>query len=473
MNKQSLVLSLFLFAACALAFGAEVTVETDGMLNVNGARLFVVGLYENPAEDEELARAAEAGFNLVRSSGDTAALDRLAQHHVYGWVNTGANIDLSEDVDARRAALRSMAETLNAHPALLVWEVPDEALWNCWYLAQMWRRGTEPSEQRKQINALADEALRATLLAQREEIEALYRKGSYADAEALSDNLWRQMKLEPPRPGYGLADAAARADKMCAGMLDGYAALKAISGHPVWMNHAPRNQIAQLAAFNRAADIVGCDIYPVPTNEKVGHSDLSNRRMSCVGDYTLRMGQAAPGKPVWMVLQGFGWGDIQPDKSEAERQELRRPTPSETRFMAYDAIVRGTRGILYWGSHAVEKDAPFYKELLEFIAELRDLQPVLAAPDATLKITTSFEPTLGSVDRDIVVLAKAPENKPWLFVVNEWTDPLTGTLNGLDSLNGTRYRERASGEQVEVRDGKLILHLPGQSVHILEPVDLS
>lgn len=471
MNRNLLVLSISFLSVCIAVYGAEVTVEADGMLNVNGARLFVVGLYENPSEDMELARAAEAGFNLVRADTDIASLDRLQRHNVYAWVNTGGSIDLSEDMETRRAALRSMAETLNAHPALLVWEVPDEALWNCWYVAQTWRRGAEPAEQNKQINALADEALRATLRAQRAEVDALYHKGRYAEAEALSDDLWRQMQLEPPRPGYGLADAAARADKMCAGMLEGYGLLKELSRRPVWMNHAPRNQIEQLAAFNKAADIVGCDIYPVPANGKVGHSDLSNRNLSSVGDYTLRMGQAAPGKPVWMVLQGFGWGDIQPDRPEAERKELRRPILSETRFMAYDAIVRGARGILYWGSHSVEKDSPFYGELLTFVSELRDLQPALAAPDAALTITTSFEPTLGSVDRDIVVLAKDHGNKPWLLVVNEWSDSLTATLSGLESLNGTNYRERASGELVEVKDGKISLYMPGHSAHILEPVE--
>lgn len=471
MNKHVAVIFVVLITACVAAYGAEVTVEADGMLNVNGARLFVVGLYENPAEDAELARAAEAGFNLIRAGADIASLDRLQGHNVYAWVNTGGDIDLSEDTETRRAALQSMAETLNAHPALLVWEVPDEALWNCWYGAQTWRRGTEPAEQHKHINTLVDEALRTTLRAQRAEVDALYHKGRYAEAEALSDDLWRRMQLEPPRPGYGLADAAARADKMCAGMLEGYGLLKALSGRPVWMNHAPRNQLAQLAAFNKAADIVGCDIYPVPANGKVGHSDLSNRHLSCVGDYTQRMGQAAPGKPVWMVLQGFGWGDIQPDRPEAERKEMRRPTLPETRFMAYDAIVRGARGILYWGSHAVEKDSPFYGELLALVSELRDLQSVLAAPDADLNVTTAYEPTLGSVDRDIIVLAKDHGNKPWLFVVNEWSDSLAGTLSGLESLNGTSYRERDSGEVVEVTDGKITLHIPGHSAHILEPVD--
>ncbi len=470
MKKITISIVLIILAVCCGTHAAEVAVEADGMLNIDGARVFVVGLYENPAEDAELTRAAEAGFNLVRSSADITALDRLQRHGVHAWVNTGAAIDLSEDADARRTALQSLTETLNAHPAMLVWEVPDEALWNCWYEAQMWRRSTEPAEQHKHIDALADESARGKLREQQAQVDTLYNKGKYTEAEALADDLWRQMGLEPPRPGYGLGNASERAAKMCGGMREGYALLKTLSGRPIWMNHAPRNQIEQLAAFNQAADIVGCDIYPVPVHEKVGHSDLSNRSMSCVGDYTRRMAQAAPGKPVWMVLQGFGWGDIQPDKPEDIRKELRPPTLAETRYMAFDAIVHGARGILYWGSHAVKKDAPFYGELLTFVAELRDLQPVLAAPDAALNISVSHQPTYGSVDRAAAVLAKAPGGTPWLFVVNEWTDPLACKLSGLESLNGTPYRDRLSGEEVEIKDGALSLQMTPQSVQILEPL---
>jgi len=470
MNRMFLLSLVSLLLACGAAWTVPMTIEADGMANVNGSRLFVLGLYENPEEDAELARAVAAGFNLVRSSADTAALDRLQQHSVYGWVNTGASIDLSEDVDARRAALQKMSAALNNHPAMMVWEVPDEALWNCWYEALTWRRHQEPGQLGRQIAAVTDETQRQTLNDRHAEAEALFRIGRYAEAEAMVDNLWREMKMEPPRPGYGLGNAVERAAKMQAGMVAGYQELKTLSGRPIWMNHAPRNQVNQLAAFNEAADIVGCDIYPVPLHPRVGHSDLTDRHMSSLGAYTARMQAAAPGKPVWMVLQGFGWGDIQPDQAEEIRKELRRPTLAETRYMAYDTIVHGARGILYWGTHAVEKDSPFYADLLKVVSELRDLQPVLSAPDAPMNISVSFAQTLGSVDRDAVVLAKQAGDTPWLLIVNEWTDGLTVTLSGLDSLNGAVYRERLTGTQVEVKDGKISLNMPSQEAFVLEPV---
>ena len=103
------------------------------MAEVDGKRTFILGLYENPKEDATLKSIADAGFNLVTSSDDVASLDRLHAHHLHAWVNTGANIDFSESRADREANLAKSVERCAAHPAFITWEVPDEALWNCWY----------------------------------------------------------------------------------------------------------------------------------------------------------------------------------------------------------------------------------------------------------------------------------------------------------------------------------------------------
>ncbi|MFA7693016.1 MAG: hypothetical protein GX117_08110 [Candidatus Hydrogenedentes bacterium] len=471
MNKTLILMGVFFVSLCASLHGVEVSIEADGMLNVDGERLFVLGFYDMPTADGELDRLAAAGVNLVHSKADSASLDLLHERGLYGWLGTTNSIDLSEDVASREEALRGMTAEFNDHPALLVWEVPDEALWNTWYGAEIWRRHKEPGEQKEAISTISDVALRDKLSEEREAIDRLQMIGKNKEAEAMADDLWRTLGVDPPHPGYGLGNAEERATVQCAGMVKGYHFLKGLSGRPIWMNHAPRNQIEQLAAYNHGADIVGCDIYPVPENSSIDHSDLANKKLSCVGDFTRRMGNAAPGKPVWMVLQGFGWGDIQRQRSEEERKVLRRPSKSESRFMAYDAIVHGARGILYWGSAYVEKDSSFYEELLQVVGELRDIQEVLASPDANFDIQTRFEQVQGSVDRDIVVLAKKAAGTPWLLVVNEWTGPLVTTLSGLDALNGMKYRERYSGEILEIEQGAVRLHMSSRSVKVLEPLD--
>ena len=464
------VFTMFLLIAlalgCAAAYALTVTIAPDRMLEVDGERIFVIGLYENPADDAVLDEVAGAGFKLVRSGADTAALDRLHARDLWAWIVTGYNIDLSENRAAREDALENMVEAFAGHPALLVWEVPDEALWNCYYLAIQWRRHQEPAQLHERIDALDDEDLVEELREMRQCSNDLWREGLYAEAEAIADDMWRKLGEDPPRPGYGLGDAPQRAAKMQAGMVEGYTLLRELDPkHPVWMNHAPRNQIAQLAAFNRAADIVGCDIYPVREFE-TGHSDIAERTLAAVGAYTIRMQAAAPAKPVWMVLQGFGWHDLFPDQ---DPEKGRRPTLEETRFMAYDAIVNGARGILYWGTHMVEKDSQFWEDLLTVVAELDALKPVLAAPDAPGAYPVSFAETFGSVDRGIRVLPKTFEDKTWFLVVNEWTDPLTYTIRGLDGLDGMRYTERYTENEVMVANRSLTLTIPAQRVHVLIP----
>ncbi|MBI4558650.1 MAG: hypothetical protein HY706_13805, partial [Candidatus Hydrogenedentes bacterium] len=184
--------------------------------------------------------------------------------------------------------------------------------------------------------------------------------------------------------------------------------------------------------------------------------------------FTDRMQAAAPRKPVWMVLQGFGWADIQELRDEHERQAMRRPTFEESRFMAYDAIVHSARGLLYWGTHAVEKDSPFWQDLLKLVRELADLQPVLSAPDAKVRLKITTQETWGSVDRGVRVLPKKVGKHVHLLVVNEWHEPLTYTLSGLRNSQ-TMCRLGAEPSEIPVRKGSFTVTIPGHGVQVLSP----
>lgn len=457
-----------------LAFTAPLTLAPDQMSEIDGKRTFILGLYENPKDDAALKAVADAGFNLVSSSEDDKSLDRLHALGLHAWINTGANVDFSESRAGREAKLANSVTRFAKHPALIVWEVPDEALWNCWYGPDQWRFSKEPKDQRTAIAALTDATLKEKLTALRVEADELTKAADYAKSEQIADDIWKQLGKTQPQPGVNFSTAAQAAAKMQAGMLEGYQKLKALDpAHPVWMNYAPRNLPGQLAAFAKAADIVGCDIYPVPVG-RTEHSDLTDVSIACVGAYTDRFERAAPGKPVWMVLQGFGWGDIQPESSEADRKARRRPTYAETRFMAFDTVVHGARGILYWGTAYIEKDSECWRDLLKVIRELADLQPVLSAPDAKLNVTATFDETSGSVDRAIEVLPKNVDGKTWLLVVNEWhNNGLRYTLQGLNALEGKRYVDTTTKAEATVTNGQLAMNIPGNGVHVLRPLDVA
>ena len=240
--------------------------------------------------------------------------------------------------------------------------------------------------------------------------------------------------------------------------------------HPVFMNHAPRNMIPRLASYSRAADIVGCDIYPVP-EYKIEHSDLADLSMASVGNYTQRMRQAANGKPVWMVLQGFGWGDLFTHETAEKRKELRQPTLDETRFMAFDAIVNGARGICYWGTYLIGKDSRCWQDLKLVARELHDLQPVLSSEDAVLPMEITIDESFNSFDRPVRVLPKQVEKEIHFIVVNENKNrnPVIYNIKGIEKLNGSWYTDLLSGKKARVENGVLRFPLTGQAVQVLQP----
>ncbi|HQH73337.1 MAG TPA: hypothetical protein PK360_14785, partial [bacterium] len=325
----------FCLSLTALGVSAHPTaLDPDGMLRIDGRRVFILGLYENAKDDAFAREAAEAGFNLIRANPAQEDLDRAQAHGLQAWIPLGG---LPAASAAQKESLARVVNQFKSHPALAVWEAPDEALWNVWWtrLNQDQARRTEVESALQKFTGGEEEKQKLETLA------ASWRRyhgsGRYARAEAMEAEI-RSLIGMPPA-AERLSDWREHLEPLYQQLAAGCEILRsADSQHVLWFNHAPRNSLSDLARFGTLADIVGCDIYPVPFGPFVGHSDLPERNLPSVGHYTQRMIQSAPGKPAWMVLQGFGWDDIKESPSSGEPKN-RRPTRHETRFMAYDAIV--------------------------------------------------------------------------------------------------------------------------------------
>lgn len=411
MNRHGMILLAILAVVISVfASAGRVTIAPDRMLEVDGKRIFPIGLYENPKDDAVLDEVARSGFNLVHSSSAKEELDRLYSRGLYAWVNVGGSIDLGPDGKGSDEGLRNLAAACAQHPALLVWEVPDEALWNCWLQA-------------------------------------------YAGSEPLLERVSKFQDLVKARS---------------AGFVAGYKAMKQIDpDHPIWANHAALNTIEDLAAFNAGADICGADEYPVlphPTKP----FDVSRLLLGLTGTITERMQAAAPGKPIWMVLQGVGWCDFDGlfGKKDPNGQ---KPTFEESRFMAYDVIARGARAILYWGTSYIEKDSQLWKDLMRLARELADSQALLSAPDTAIPAKVGASIFLFSVDGQVQVLGKDLNGETWWIVANELPIELSYTIDGLQSLDGKVYVDPAVGCEATVSGGRLALPIKPYGVHILRP----
>jgi len=163
--------------------------------------------------------------------------------------------------------------------------------------------------------------------------------------------------------------------------------------HPLTIIQAPRGTVESLRRYTPAMDILGTDIYPV--SAPMGkNSGLPNKELSVVGDYTDRMRQVAGNRiAVWMTLQ-IAWSGILPPNQRV------MPTLHQERFMAYDAIIHGARGLFFFGGHMPVgwegTDAQYgwswtfwnraLKPVVKEIGEFSPLYPALVAPDSAQQI---------------------------------------------------------------------------------------
>ena len=223
-----------------------------------------------------------------------------------------------------------------------------------------------------------------------------------------------------------------------AGLVRGYQRVKALDpNHPLVITHAPGSTAAQLTPYRPACDITGADIYPVSYPPGI-HSGTDNRDLSVVGDVTKTLRTAAGPKPVWMTLQ-IAWSGVVPTR---DRPGLvpRFPSLHDERFMAYQAIVNGARGLAFFGGHLTQVTTPadakagwnwtFWDRVLRpLIVELNsaDVQPALVAPNARAVVKPSAQ--------DVEVVTRQDGSTIYVIAVRRGGATSVVTFAGLPSKN--------------------------------------
>jgi hypothetical protein len=126
--------------------------------------------------------------------------------------------------------------------------------------------------------------------------------------------------------------------------------------HPLAIIQAPRAPsppgstqdrrltIASVKPYAAACDIHGVDIYPLPPGAHAGGPPV-NTDISVVGDVTRILARATGRKGIWTTLQ-IAWSGVLPP-----HHQVLFPTLQQARFMAYDAIIAGARGLFFFGGH--------------------------------------------------------------------------------------------------------------------------
>ncbi len=473
MRQTRMGIALLLLSVVIPAWSAGAArLSPEGFALVDGEPRLLIGSYHLPDDDAFLARLAGNGFNFVRGTLDRPVLDRIRAAGMYAWIPLGGALALTEGDTDSAARLRQMIEEYKDHPALITWEGPDEALWMQWYSAFQWNIFEQPMQLSALIQKAApeqDAALIQTWKDIHQRAGDRIARGLWAEGQALYDELWQAFGKENPHPDKAVAACMARAHELGEELSRGWREVRRVDPDTLfWQNHAPRNTISALQEYNREVDAAGCDIYPMPFNRGVLHSDLPNRSLTCIGDYTRRMQAAAPGKAVWMVLQGFGWKDLNDPFNPKDDVGGRRPTFEESRFMAYDALVHGAKALIYWGVHVLEPGDQLWLDLLRLARELRALEPGIVGEPPATPPACAGDDTYASVGSEGPVLMLRRAGEDWILIaVNESYAGIGFEVSQLPpELNGKSLYRLYSNETITVQNNRFRDGIRGYDVQV-------
>ena len=214
------------------------------------------------------------------------------------------------------------------------------------------------------------------------------------------------------------------------GMIEGVRFLESLdSDTPYWHNH-PSSVIDPrgLRHYGHFADIVSLDIYPIPS--EFGYGGLPNKEINNIGEYTdLLRASTLTHQPAWMVLQAYTFNDN--EFPGIQGKGLRRfPTRAELRFMTFQSIVHGSRGVIYFlyvtrpiepiaHSHVNKPFTPeFWSALKELASDLSFMVPALVSETAKGMVRPS------SPDDSVQCIVKTVGHEMWIVAVNESAQPV-------------------------------------------------
>jgi len=317
--------SWVIVSACLMVAGQLKAADAPQAFLVvpDGARFFPIGLYGFPqdrTDDAIYQEARAAGFNFV--VGHEARQGFARSFDIPGGppdpdakTRRGSLLDLTQQADRKKTLLEEMVEQNEKTAGVVVWQGPDEPN----YFPFGVRPGPSPE-----------------------------------------------------------------------GLAKGTAVLRSKSKHPLWINFGPTgdhlhpDRIDRLRPYLAVPDVVSVDIYPVESGADFQMSPFAERGPACVGVFTRNLVRmvsrdGVQQKPVWMVLQAFGWGDLAKASKPPESWTGRTPTYDEIRFMTFDAVINGAGGVIYWGAPFLPKEDPTWGSLKSVAAELHQLLPIVTA----------------------------------------------------------------------------------------------
>ena len=96
--------------------------------------------------------------------------------------------------------------------------------------------------------------------------------------------------------------------------------------------------------------------------------------------------------------------------------------------MAWDAILHGANGLIWWGTAFTPPGAPFHKDLARVVNNLASLGYVLSLPAKSCPIRFKYMDMGHSISKGIVTMVKQEGKNIWIFTANTERYPVKAEI---------------------------------------------
>lgn len=237
------------------------------------------------------------------------------------------------------------------------------------------------------------------------------------------------------------------------------ATVKELDSSHAWLTiQAPKGTIADLAPYSAVTDFHGVDVYPVRLARK-------DPDLHAVGRWTETIRRATPNRAVFMTLQicfAGAWNG----------STYILPTRVQERFMIYDAIVHGARGLVFYGGHdrcwserdlALGWNWTFWDGVLEGL--LRELAPGTALNGALAGSTVGLG--LRASDPQIGLLSRRTDRAVWVIVTRHGKGTKEIRIRGLPGGLAAGRMYPAGNRRVPVVRGSFTTRISRWGVQVI------
>jgi hypothetical protein len=232
-------------------------------------------------------------------------------------------------------------------------------------------------------------------------------------------------------------------------------------------------------------DVFATDLYPIPRERKYG--PLPNHDITQMRDYLQALRKAHGDRPLLLVLQAWAWEPLKDG-------EHGYPTPQESRFMAYQAVIHGAKGLHYYGQlHCTRpnsaaglsseaKDASVNKAEFErcrdlnrrfwdkhrsFFQELAEASRIFVLADAKPAASPVLRAELSSTRPSIEILAKQSDKAVYLLTANADSRKGAATFRLPESMRSlSEMHVLFENRRIAVKEGTFTDDFDPYAVHV-------